>query len=635
MLAQPDSRLFVAAVGSYVGLSLFQRILQLFRVSMQRAALDDRAKRKRIKRDAKLHPELEKSLGVAVDHETAEKLLRASATELRRMMARKEVSCEQVVLFFCQRAQSIGSWRNGGEKALNCVAEENYDAALERAREIDRTATPEQWADEAGLPLLGVPVSVKDQLNQKGFDSTMGAAARCFYWGDDGAPEDGLAIKLLQEAGAIVFVRTNTQQALMLPESANNVWGVSRNPFDLERTPGGSSGGEGGLIGARCSPLGIGTDIGGSVRIPCAFCGLFGFKPTSGRITKSGVAVCRKNDLSGQTVVPGVMGPMAHSVDDLAAVLRAWLRPSMWERDPSVPRAYFDESVYGGKAADTMGATVDGKRRLRVAYFLTDGWFQPCATATRAVKEAAEALRSAGHEVVQRNLPEDIDGWMAAKLYIGVLAADGNMKSFVDGLEGERLHPMYNTLKRISDTPNALRPIIRTLLRLVGEHRKRHLFRMARDGGISAREFWELVAAVEAFKQRYMRFIHGEGFDILLLPGPALPALPHGQSKELNQANSYNFLLNLLGWPAGTCPITHVSTDEQSYPLDDLPLNQRDSIARNASAVMAGSAGLPVGVQLAAPPFADELVLYAMRELEVACKFEARSPRLPGFQSHL
>merc|ERR1740121_650272 len=106
-------------------------------------------------------------------------------------------------------------------------------------------------------------------------------------------------------------------QALMLPESANNVWGTSRNPYDSARTPGGSSGGEGGLVAAYCSPLGIGTDIGGSVRIPCHFCGLYGLKPTTERITKKGVSVCRVGDRNGQNVVKGTQGPLAHCVEDL------------------------------------------------------------------------------------------------------------------------------------------------------------------------------------------------------------------------------------------------------------------------------------------------------------------------------
>merc|ERR1711971_1252942 len=143
--------------------------------------------------------------------------------------------------------------------------------------------------------------------------------------------------------------------------------------------------------------------------------------------------------------------------------MRAWLRPSAWKMDPSLPRMVFDEGAYAGTGTD--GA--HDRRKLRVAYLATDGWFDPCPSGKRAVSEAATALQSAGHEVIQVNLPQRIDGWTAARLYIGVLVADGNMKSFADSLEGERMHEMYGPLKNIADLPNSLRPAVKAMLRLL------------------------------------------------------------------------------------------------------------------------------------------------------------------------
>ena len=113
----------------------------------------------------------------------------------------------------------------------------------------------------------------------EGFDSTCGLACRCF----DPAAEDAVLIRALRRAGAIPFVRTNVPQLLMIPECSNGIHGTTCNPHDATRTCGGSTGGEGALIAARGSPLGVGTDIGGSIRIPSAFCGICGFKPTGTR----------------------------------------------------------------------------------------------------------------------------------------------------------------------------------------------------------------------------------------------------------------------------------------------------------------------------------------------------------------
>lgn len=600
-------------VGAVLSVLMCDRLKTRFSRRKRENELEELASKKRDERNSKEHPLLMKAISQRGQHlkDLEAKIAGATATELREMMAQKKVTCEDVVLIFCHRAFTLGSWRSGPE-SLNCVAEENYDEALELARKIDRESTDSDWADASRLPLLGIPVSVKDQLIQKGFDATMGSAVRCFQWGPNGAPDDGVSIKLLKEAGAVPFTRTNTQQSLMLPESTNNVWGTSRNPYDFKRTPGGSSGGEGGLVGARCSPVGIGTDIGGSVRIPAHFCGLYGLKPTTGRITALGVSVARKGDRNGQTIIKGTQGPLAHCVEDLAAVMRAWTRPSCWDHDPTLPRMPFDEKMYSGVQ----------KRRLRVAYFVSDGWFDPCPTGVRAVTESAAALKKAGHDVVEVKLPSNIDGWMAARLYFAIMAADGNMYSMVEGLEGERLHEMYNQLKAIADLPNMLRPVIRMILGMAGEMRKRYLFSTTRSGGVSARDFWAAVADVEAFRKDYVRFMQDGGYDILLLAGPALPALLHGKSSELHQTCCYTFLLNLLGWPAGICPITCVQDSEQCYPSESLPPCQRDKLAKLADQSMRSSAGLPVGVQLAALPFQDELVLYAMRELEKAIPFK-------------
>ena len=164
------------------------------------------------------------------------------------------------------------------------MTEQLFEAAVADAQLCDE----ERRAGQLRGKLHGLPVSIKEQISQAGFDSTCGACCRLFQ----PAESDAIIVQLLKNAGAIPFCRTNVPQLLMLPESFNAIYGTSNNPFDVTRTPGGSSGGETALLAARGSPLGIGTDVGGSIRIPAVLCGIYGFKPTVDRLSTKGL-LCR------------------------------------------------------------------------------------------------------------------------------------------------------------------------------------------------------------------------------------------------------------------------------------------------------------------------------------------------------
>ncbi|RYG51994.1 hypothetical protein EON66_10200 [archaeon] len=233
------------------------------------------------------------------------RILTSTATQLAAALAAGDVTSEQIVRVFALRCATVGM-------SMAAVTEENYTNALEAARASDARRA----AGNALGPLDGIPISVKDQIDQAGFDSTCGNACRTFR----PAAQDAVVIAVLRRAGAIPFVRSNVPQCLMLPESCNIIWGACTNPFNAARTPGGSSGGEGALIGAHCSPLGIGTDIGGSIRIPAHFCGVYGFKPTPQRVSHVGIPAPRPRSVTGQNAILPAVGPLGCCPDDLALV---------------------------------------------------------------------------------------------------------------------------------------------------------------------------------------------------------------------------------------------------------------------------------------------------------------------------
>ena len=158
--------------------------------------------------------------------------------------------CSDIMLHHIKRTHAIGN------KVLNSVTEELYDEAYETALQLDQSYSSKTTKKNSGL-LYGIPISIKDNFYIKGTDSTLGISARCFK----PALEDGILIKAIREAGGIPYVKSNIPQLLMKPESDNDIWGVANNPWDVTRTPGGSSGGEAALIASRCSTLGLGNSI--------------------------------------------------------------------------------------------------------------------------------------------------------------------------------------------------------------------------------------------------------------------------------------------------------------------------------------------------------------------------------------
>lgn len=193
------------------------------------------------------------------------------------------------------------------------------------------------------------------------FDSTCGAAARTFI----PAPEDSVIVQMLREAGAIPFVKGNVPQQLMMPMSSNGVWGTAVLPWDHTRTPGGSSGGEGILVAVGAAPIAIGTDIGGSIRIPCSNNGVFGFKPTPQRMTHHGIPACRPKNSAGQEAILSTAGPIARCVADLVTVMRVLWKDKdnkMFSVDPFVVPMTFNEGKFGSS------------QRLRIGYYVHDGW---------------------------------------------------------------------------------------------------------------------------------------------------------------------------------------------------------------------------------------------------------------------
>ncbi|XP_044886545.1 fatty-acid amide hydrolase 2 isoform X2 [Mauremys mutica] len=244
-------------------------------------------------------------------------LLLLSAGQLARRIRRREVKCTDVVQAYIKRIEEINP-------LVNAVVKARFDAALQEAHHVDKLLS-EGHGDEDSLqekfPFLGVPFTVKEAFALHGMPNTSGLVSRCNLI----STSDALVVSRLKQAGAIPLGVTNCSELCMWYESSNNVYGRTNNPYDLQRIVGGSSGGEGCVLGAACSVIGVGSDIGGSIRMPAFFNGVFGHKPTTGVVPNDGQF---PNALGVRTEFL-CTGPMCRYAEDLEPMLRVMAGPGV------------------------------------------------------------------------------------------------------------------------------------------------------------------------------------------------------------------------------------------------------------------------------------------------------------------
>jgi len=489
---------------------------------------------------------------------------------------------------------------------LNCVTEDVWEEAIAAAKKADsRVAQPGKHAKQGVLH--GLPMSIKDSYDQAGTDSTCGMMARC----ESPRLHDGLLVELLRDAGAIPFVRTNVPQLMLLAESTNAIYGASNNPWDTARTVGGSTGGEAGLIAARGSPLGVGTDIAGSIRIPAHFCGICGIKTSSSRVTKHGLRDPLAEDLMPESTVAMVgVGPLGHCVEDLALVLKAWMVPKMWAKDITVPPIPFREEIFR-----------DRKRKLRIGLWESDSYCPAAPSCQRAVTEAAAVLRQAGHTVVPFALPQ---ADKVIPMFAATLGADGGFDSMMTSLEGERPQPLYASVIFPARLPSWLLHGIGCILGLAGQHRALAIQRATGEKTVA--EYWRLLAEREAWREGVLAKWRESELDALICPGFGVPATAHNTHDKLLPPGLYTVAFSVLGYAAGVVPITLTKADECGYHD-----SHRDVFSEAIAAALKGSEGLPVGCQVVTLPFEEEHCLRVMAEIEAGVGFRGKfKPKYDG-----
>ena len=392
---------------------------------------------------------------------------------------------------------------------LNAFVQIDAERALQSAREAESLA----MSDSPLGPLHGVPLSIKSSISAAGLLCEAGTRLRAGFV----AYQDAPLLTRLKDAGAIILGTTNAPELLMAWETDNLLYGRTNSPWDLERTPGGSSGGEAAAIAAGMSAGGVGSDGGGSIRVPAHFSGICGLKPTPGRIPSTGHFPASV----GPFASIGVVGPMARTVADLKILFEMMQGPDIGDTNAAPVPVRWPSEV------DT--------RKLRVGYFEDDGRTPVTPETRAAVRTAAEALRSKGFQV-EPFQPQELEE--ARQLWRKYFVVAGGML----------IKPMFK------DRESDISPIL-----------KQFLEQSATEPVLSAEDL--LDAWVRRDTVRLQFFSQMEQYPILLCPGAAIPAFRHGerswliegQTVDYLDAWSYTEFFNLLGNPAAIVPVGHSS----------------------------------------------------------------------------
>lgn len=454
--------------------------------------------------------------------------------------------------------------------------------------------------EEQQQRLYGVPITIKDSFDYKGTATTAGLPSRKNHIADATSP----LVQALENEGAIVLGKTNVPEMLLYLETDNPVFGKTLNPWNLDRTPGGSSGGEAANIAAGGAQFGLGSDIGGSIRLPAHYCGIHGFKPTSRRLTIKGSV----GDwmAQGQEAIVDQPGPLARHVDDIMLVMDiltkaqgtqfhdCWTPPVPFEIPSELPQGF------------------------RVGMYLDDGFFPVSIACQRAVQDAANAFRAAGIEVVDFQPPRVHE---AMSIYYGILAADGGRWA-KPWLKGGKHDPRLMLSMRLARLSKWQRSLLSKLLNMAGQHAM--AYSVKDFGRCSTSAYWDLVHAMQNYIQDFSDQMRSQQVDIIICPPAATPAMTHGASFYLTAIASATMLYNLLGFPAGVVAASQVREEESGKRP-----TSRDLVHKAAAEVDRNSTGLPLGVQVVGGLWQDGLVLRAMKVLEDHFKHQDDYPVWP------
>ncbi|TRM65139.1 amidase signature domain-containing protein [Schizophyllum amplum] len=488
----------------------------------------------------------------------------STASEVVKRVACGDWTAEEVLEATIKRAVVA-------QQLFNPLSEILFERGRAQAKKLDA------YFAETGKtmgPLHGLPISLKDQFRFKGVDATIGYVS----WANRPAEKDSLTVTALEELGAVLWVKTNIPTSLMSGETINNIFNETKNPFNRRLTPGGSSGGESSLVGFHGSFIGFGTDIAGSIRIPCTNTGLWCVRPSIGRCSYENLA----NSLRGEEAITSTCGPMGRSPDDLKLVFSSLVNKGLWEDDPNtIPMPWREDKE-------------QLPEKLVFGWANGDGHVQPWPPVQRGMLETKAKLEAAGHEVVE---------WLPPSWY-------------EHNTQMQNLFSVDGHLDIQTDFNASGEPFLPTIAS--------YLAWVAPEDRPTVYESWQLVQVLQNYTQSFRDAWQGSAnitstgrpIDALIMPATSNVAKERGIAYPYGYGN----LSPMLDLTTGVFPVTRTNSSIDVVNATFVPLNDADAKNQALYDDPTTWEHAPVGLQLIGRRLEEEKIVAMLKVIELALK---------------
>ena len=478
------------------------------------------------------------------------------ANEIRESIIARRFTAVEVVTALFDRIKEV-------EPKVQAYITLCEEKALERAKEVDEKIS-------AGKPvgrLAGVPIAIKDNICTDGILTTCASK----MLGDFVPPYDATVIKKLLKEDAIIIGKTNMDEFAMGSSTENSSFKTTKNPWDLTRVPGGSSGGSAAVVAAGLSPISLGSDTGGSIRQPAAFCGVVGFKPTYGIVSRFGLIAF------GSSL--DQIGPFSKSVTDAALTLE------VIQGEDSLDSTSYKGEIKG----DYLSTLADGVKGMKIG--VPKEFFQSSLDEeiSNSIKQSIQVLKDLGAEVSEMSLPITEEG-LSAYYIISSAEASSNLARF----DGVRYGYRPEEFSNIDDL------MVKSRTEAFGKEVKRRIMlgTYALSSGYYDAYYNRAQKLKKKIKEEFKKAF--DEYDVILSPTTPTVAFKCGEKSEdplsMYLADIYTVNANLAGIPAISIPCA------------------------------LSKEGLPIGLQILGPHFGEEKILKAAYALEQELKVSTLAP---------
>lgn len=470
--------------------------------------------------------------------------------ELLSLLKQKQISSEEIIITNALRTCILG-------KEHNWLADVDFEYAISAAKAADIKIKTDPYAFE-NEPLLGIPFSFYEQISIKGLKTTAGIT----NFSKNVNEQDSDFAKVLKQQGAIPCVKSNVPQGFMALEASNNIWKSAKNPFNLSKSAGGSNGGEAGLIAAKCSPIGIGGDLFGSLRIPASFCGLFCLRPTAARNSKVGAVLFNNSNFFGFQAFATSWGPMTTSVNDTVLLCKCIF--GKFAEDFSVSSAPFDQKLFDKLKfnEDNKSGFCNAQSRVKIGYFTdinaSDDFYLKTSepirrTMKKVIYDAKEKLDIEFYEIKKEQLALMAE---ICELGLALMQNSNYVEEITKHLASESLldfHQDLYTLRKNSKLTVKLKSLYNYL---VGNKRRARY--LANFKKMTTEEYLDATKKLMEKKAEFYNFWKSEKIDAILSPVFLTPAMDFGTCDYFMPFNNFAIFYNILDLPAGCVPIENL-----------------------------------------------------------------------------